>query len=338
MTWWRRVRTDDGGRSTAGRLLLSAPSLAVASSLSLSLPLPVSTRRPGVESAEVIDTAGPALPGNLVALAIPVALAVALVVVVGAALWARARGRARLKEQARLLARERGRRLRLERRVHIVSEMYDVAAGHVSRIAVQASTAEFRIGVLTPPLKQEFEAFGAAARESLIEMGRLLDVLRDGDDAQAQGSQPGLADVPALVERARTAGTPVRLLSAKLPSEVPPLVGLTAYRIVEEALANAARHSVGAATTVALMLAVPGDGDAHLVVSVSNDAPPGGTAADVQRETADAGGADGLADLRERVALVGGELEAGPRGDGFVVKATLPLTRVRAAERPATRS
>jgi signal transduction histidine kinase len=257
-----------------------------------------------------------------------VVLAAVLVVVVATALWARARGRGRLREQTRRLAAERARRQRLESRVRIVSEMHDIAAGHVSRIAVQASTAEFRIGVLPPALRQEYEAFGAAARDSLVEMGRLLDVLRGGDDP-ARAPRPGLAEVPGLVEEARTAGTPVRLLSAKMATEVPPLVGLTAYRIVQEALANAARHSAGAATTVALMLEAPRDGEAHLVVSVTNDAAPGRSD---MAPPATGDGANGLVDLRERVALLGGELEAGPHRDGFAVKATLPLTRVRTAD------
>jgi signal transduction histidine kinase len=280
-------------------------------------------------SSSVLRMAATTGPPVLWTVAVAV-LGAALVFVVGTALWARARGRAHLRETTRQLAAERARRQRLESRVRIVSEMHDIAAGHVSRIAVQASTAEFRIGVLPPALRLEYEAFGAAARESLVELGRLLDVLRD-DDEVARAPRPGLSDVPGLVEAARSTGTPVRLVSAKMAAEVPPLVGLTAYRIVQEALANSARHSAGAAATVALMLDAPRDGEAQLVVSVTNDTAPGRP--DVTPSVRHEGSCThGLQDLRERVTLLGGELEVGQRGDGFAVRATLPLTRVRTVD------
>jgi signal transduction histidine kinase len=279
-------------------------------------------------SSSVLRMAATTGPPVLWTVAVAV-LGAALVFVVGTALWARARGRARVRETTRQLAAERARRQRLESRIRIVSEMHDIAAGHVSRIAVQASTAEFRIGALPPALRLEYEAFGAAARESLVELGRLLDVLRDDDEA-ARAPRPGLSDVPGLVEAARSTGTPVRLVSAKMAAEVPPLVGLTAYRIVQEALENSARHSAGAAATVALMLDAPRDGEAQLVVSVTNET--AGRPDVTPSDRHDGGRAHGLQDLRERVTLLGGELEVGPRGDGFAVKATLPLTRVRTVD------
>ena len=240
----------------------------------------------------------------------------ALALVVGTAARVRAQAQARLAVEERLTADERSRRLLLEERARIAREMHDIVAHHMSMIAVQASTAEYRIGGLTPAVKEEFDAIGQAARESMTEMRRLLRVLRNEQDDTPRAPQPGLADLVSLADATERAGTPVTLTVEDLPDEVAELVGLTAYRVVQEALSNVVRHGAGAPTTVGVRA-----DDTCLTVSVVNAAPPGPA---TLLEEPRAG--HGLTGMRERVALVGGTLRFGPAaGDGFGVEAALPL-------------
>jgi signal transduction histidine kinase len=141
-------------------------------------------------------------------------------------------------------------------------------------------------------------------------MRRLLDVLR-GQDTAALAPQPGLAELPALVENARSAGIPAELnVDAGTVSES---VALTAYRVVQEALSNVIRHAPGAPTTVVVTA-----GDGVLAVRVHNGPP---------RHPVDptGGGGHGLVGMRERITALDGTLRAGPSGDGgFEVVARLP--------------
>jgi signal transduction histidine kinase len=244
--------------------------------------------------------------------------AFALVVGTSVRLWERAQ--VRLAEEERLTEGERARRLLLEERARIAREMHDIVAHHMSMIAVQSSTAEYRLDGLTPSAREEFASIGQAARESMSEMRRLLRVLRDEDDDRLRTPQPGVDDLAQLVDATVRAGTPVTLTVGSLPPGLPELVGLTAYRIVQEALSNVVRHSPGAATRVEVTCGTGG-----LVVAVDNDAPTG-TVAPVEAPRV----GHGLAGMRERVMILGGDLRTGPRtGGGFAVNATLPF-------RPAT--
>ncbi|MEQ7127849.1 sensor histidine kinase [Actinopolymorpha sp. B11F2] len=240
--------------------------------------------------------------------------AFALVVGTSVRLWERAQ--VRLAEEERLTEGERSRRLLLEERARIAREMHDIVAHHMSMIAVQSSTAEYRLDGLTPSAREEFASIGRAARESMTEMRRLLRVLRDEDDDRPRTPQPGVDDLAQLVDATIRAGTPVNLAVGSLPPGLPELVGLTAYRIVQEALSNVVRHSPGATTRVGMTC-----DDGGLVVAVENDQPPDPVA---PVEAPRSG--HGLAGMRERVQILGGDLETGPRaGGGFAVKATLPL-------------
>ncbi|MGH3489779.1 MAG: sensor histidine kinase [Actinopolymorphaceae bacterium] len=244
--------------------------------------------------------------------------AFALVVGTSVRLWERAQ--VRLAEEERLTEGERSRRLLLEERARIAREMHDIVAHHMSMIAVQSSTAEYRLDDLTPSARAEFASIGQAARESMGEMRRLLRVLRDEDDDRLRTPQPGVDDLAQLVDATVRAGTPVTLTASDLPPGLPELVGLTTYRIVQEALSNVVRHSPGADTRVEVTC-----DDAGLTVTIEN-VPSSGPAAPVEAPRV----GHGLAGMRERVMILGGELETGPRGDGgFAVNATLPL-------RPAT--
>ena len=210
---------------------------------------------------------------------------------------------------------ERARRAVLEERTRIARELHDVVAHHMSLIAVRAETAPYRITGLPEPARAEFGALSEEAREALVEMRRLLGVLRH-DQPPDLAPQPELADLPALVDTARKAGVSVKLSVPPALDRVPSGVGVCAYRIVQESLSNASQHAPGAAVTVSV-----GHDSGAVLLRVTNG--PGGPAGPSEN---DHGPGHGLTGMRERVALLGGSLSAEPSPDGgFVVSAVLPL-------------
>jgi len=235
--------------------------------------------------------------------------------VLGAALRERFEAQRRLAEQETISETERSRRTLLEERARIARELHDVVAHHMSMITVQADTAGYRLPDLSPQVQQEFTAIAATARESLGEMRRLLGVLRSEDNGGELAPQPGLADIAQLVASTERAGVPVEFAPCSL--EVSEAVGLSAYRIVQEALANVVRHAPGAPTRVSTT-----DREDRLVVAVVNAASPAPREAPLEQGAT----GHGLVGMRERVRLVGGSLEVGPQpGGGFRVIAELPL-------------
>lgn len=217
-----------------------------------------------------------------------------------------------LAEQAERSELEQARRAVLEERTRIAREMHDVVAHHMSMIAVQAETAPYRVGPLPDTARTEFLDIAGSARETLTELRRLLGVLRSDADPAATAPQPGMADVPDLVAAAERAGMAVRLDGT--PPAAPDAVGLAAYRIVQEALANAARHAPGAAVTVRLR-----ERDGLLAIAVRDTGGPPSPA------TAPSTSGHGLTGMRERARLLGGTFSAGRTTDGFAVTAELPL-------------
>jgi signal transduction histidine kinase len=151
-----------------------------------------------------------------------------------------------------------------------------------------------------------------AGRTALDEMRRLLSVLRTDDDADGRDPQPGLDAIATLVDDVRRAGLRVELA---VPSERPALgpgLELTAYRLVQESLTNVLRHAGASVARVTL-----GVGSGQLVVRVHDDGRGASGPAD---------SGHGLAGMRERVAMYGGQLEAGPLPEGgYAVEARLPL-------------
>ncbi|MFI5767571.1 sensor histidine kinase [Streptomyces sp. NPDC051658] len=243
----------------------------------------------------------------------------AVPVVIGAVIRERGDAQRRLAEQETISEAERAQRTLLEERTRIARELHDVVAHHMSVITVQADSAPYRISGLPEQAREEFEVIAASARESLTEMRRLLAVLRSDGTEGERAPQPGLDRVQQLVEATVRAGLPAELsLSAQLP-DVPQAVDLSAYRIVQEALANVIRHAPGARTRIS----ITSDG-AHLTVLVVNDR---AEQPDSPLETTGTG--HGLVGMRERVRLTGGTLDTGPLPDGgFRVAARLPLTPV----------
>jgi signal transduction histidine kinase len=223
-----------------------------------------------------------------------------------------------LAEQIAQSELDESRRALLEERTRIAREMHDVVAHHMSLIAVQAETAPYRLDDLTESAKSEFAALSTTAREALNDVRRLLGVLRSDGPAE-RAPQPKLADVEALVEASRRAGVNVDLsMPANGDAVVSHAVGLCAYRIVQEALANAGRHAPGAWVQVV----VDRDPDV-LRLDIVNGPPT--TRDEIAREPARHG--HGIAGMKERVALLGGSLSVEPSIlGGFVVSAVLPLT------------
>ncbi|WP_353943482.1 sensor histidine kinase [Streptomyces sp. HUAS MG91] len=210
----------------------------------------------------------------------------------------------------------------LGERARIARELHDIVAHHISTISVQAETARYTTPGLPPAGAEKFLAIGDTARLALTEMRRLLGVLREDvpeEAARARAPQPGLHQLLALVDEAReTSGGAVRLIVRGPAGPLEPGLELTAYRIVQEALTNARRHAPDAATDVELIY-----GEEELRLRI-RDCGPG---AEPPR-----GGGHGLLGMRERTAMAGGTLHAGPApAGGFLVEATLP---VRAPDTP----
>ncbi|MER7891213.1 histidine kinase [Micromonospora sp. NPDC094482] len=225
------------------------------------------------------------------------------------------RTRRALAEQAELSELEKARRAVLEERTRIARELHDVVAHHMSMLAVRAETAPYRLEAVPEPARAEFVAIADSARAALTDMRRLLGVLRSESDEARTAPQPGLAELPALVESAERAGMAVTL-DTDVPTEPPAPVGLATYRIVQEGLANAARHAAGAVVRVTLRAR-----DGELAVRVVNDG--GGTPGPAGR-----GGGHGLTGMRERAVSLGGTFTAGPTDDGgYAVDALLPCDR-----------
>ncbi|MFI2210716.1 sensor histidine kinase [Streptomyces sp. NPDC020141] len=239
-----------------------------------------------------------------------------VVLVVTGALREQREARRRLAAQETISETERGQRTLLEERARIARELHDMVAHHMSVITVQADSAPYRIEGLPDAAREEFAAIAAGARESLGEMRRLLSVLRsDGSDGEL-APQPGLSRTQQLVEATVRAGVRAELSLTVDPATVPRAVDLSAYRIVQEALANVVRHAPGAVTRVSVSSI-----GADLVVLVVNG-PAGSPRSPLESD----GTGHGLVGMRERVRLTGGMLDTGPLPDGgFRVAARLPL-------------
>ncbi|MEW1755439.1 sensor histidine kinase [Streptomyces cyaneofuscatus] len=291
------------------------------------------TRRTVIAVWAVTGAAGAALhliaPDRSSGSALLLTILGGVVLVIGGAVRERGVAQRRLAEQETISEAERAQRTLLEERTRIARELHDVVAHHMSVITVQADSAPYRISGLPKAAEEEFTAIAAAARESLGEMRRLLSVLRSEGTEGDRAPQPGLDRLQQLVEATVRAGLPAELaLSKELSSgrvEVPPAVDLSAYRIVQEALANVVRHAPGARTRV---LVSPERG--HLLVLVVNE-----RAATRGSPLETSGTGHGLVGMRERVRLTGGTLDTGPLPDGgFRVAARMPLPPATAPPAP----
>jgi signal transduction histidine kinase len=201
-------------------------------------------------------------------------------------------------------------------RASIARELHDVVAHHVSMIAVRAGTAPYAIDGLPEPGQEAFAEIAREARTALTELRVVLGVLRDPARASEATPQPRLGDIEELLERVRGAGTAVSWSVAGPARALPASVELCGYRIVQEAVTNAGRHAPGSQVTVTIAYQPDALG---ITVANSAAAPAPGGPADGP------GTGFGLVGLRERAALLGGHITAGPAaGGGFEVTAVLP--------------
>jgi len=222
---------------------------------------------------------------------------------------------ATLVERAEQIRREAEQQVELaatEERARIAREMHDVVAHGLSVIVVQADGARYAAAQDPAVAARTLETVAATGREALTEMRRMLGLLRSGDGAELR-PQPRLADLGLLVEESRAAGM---RLAARVPADLPDVpdgVALTAYRVAQEALSNVRKHA-GPGVRTSLELRV-----GEMVEVVVEDDGRGASAVDDGRGL-------GLVGMRERVAVHGGSVVAGPRaGGGFRVCARVPL-------------
>ncbi|KUN23922.1 histidine kinase [Streptomyces antibioticus] len=235
---------------------------------------------------------------------------------------------AQLEERASRLEKEREAQAKVAvaaERARIARELHDVVAHNVSVMVVQADGAAYVLDAAPDQAKKALETISSTGRQALAEMRRLLGVLRTGEHQEVGEyvPQPDVEQIDDLVEQCRTSGLPVDFKVEGTPRPLPSGVELTAYRIVQEALTNTRKHG-GPNAGASVRLVYFDDGLGLLVEDDGKGAP---------HELYEDGGADGqghgLIGMRERVGMVGGTLDAGPRpGGGFRISALLPLKPV----------
>jgi len=224
-----------------------------------------------------------------------------------------------LEERAGALEREQEQRARAavaEERQRIARDLHDIVAHAISVVVVQARGGRRMLDKEPAEARAAFDTIEQTGQQALGEMRRLLGLLRAHDEQLALAPQPTLARLGDLVGQVRDAGLPVELAIEGEPTELPAGVDLSAYRIVQEALTNALRHAGPATARVTVRYA-----EGELELEVADDG-AGSTNGD--------GAGHGLVGIHERVAMLGGEVEAGRRpAGGYSVRARLPYTAER---------
>ena len=258
----------------------------------------------------LIDTRGHATAGFAVGLALGLLFLLAVAEVI------RARGqRSAALEHSR---QEELRRRAGEERMRIARDLHDVVAHNISVINVQANTALHLMDRQPDRARTALTTINEVSRQALVELRSVLGVLRAVDESVPRAPTPGLARLGDLADTAAAAGLAVRIEESGQRDPLAADVDLAAYRIVQEALTNSARHSGGTNATIRIAYR-----EGTLMVEVDDDGAP--------RSPGRPGGqpqgtGSGIAGMTERAAALGGTLQAGPRpGGGFTVRARLPL-------------
>lgn len=227
--------------------------------------------------------------------------------------------RRQLAQQEELSELERTRRTVLEEKARIARDLHDVVAHHMSMVVVQAQSAPYRIADMSDETRAEFESIGAAGRAALNEVRGLLGVLRSDGQLAEHAPQPGVQQISELLEGSRRAGIPVSWHVDGDPTLVSESVGLVMYRILQESLANTARHAAGAAVEVKIAYESP-----IASVSIVNGPPRRSLVSALTRH--ESTGGNGIIGMRERAQAVGGVLTTHLHDNGgFDVHAKFPV-------------
>jgi signal transduction histidine kinase len=208
---------------------------------------------------------------------------------------------------------ESARRAVFEERVRIARELHDVVAHHVSMMGVQAGAARMVIDRDRVRATEALTAIETSSRQAVAELHRLLGFLRQAGDRDDLAPQPGLSQLPRLAASMSDSELAVELSIEGETRSLPPTLDVSAYRIVQEALTNTLKHAAASRADVHLRYWPD-----ELEVEIVDDGRPNGA-------SSSASGGLGLIGMRERVALHGGQLSAGPAaGGGFAVRVRLP--------------
>jgi len=229
-----------------------------------------------------------------------------------------------LQDQAARLERDREEQARAavtQERGRIARELHDIVAHSVSVMVIQAQAGQ-RLISDAAQAGTAFRSIEASGREALVELRRLLAILRTADDQLVIGPQPGLGSLESLIEQVREAGLPVDLRIEGQQAPLPPGVDLSAYRIVQEALTNTIKHAGPAKAEVILRY------DTSALELEITDTGTGTAPGAI-------GTGHGLIGMRERTTLLGGDLVTGSReAGGYLVRARLPLTGPQTGAQP----
>jgi len=255
----------------------------------------------------VLVTTGDPQTDNWVEIAIGIAVTLGVPLLIGRVLFNR---RARIERDRERAASDAV----AAERARIARELHDVVAHAVSVMVVQAGAARTVVERDPEAARHALRQIESTGRTGLVELRRLLGILKaDADPAELE-PQPGLDRLDDLLATVRAAGLPVETTTEGTPRRLAPGADLTAYRLIQEALTNVMKHAGDAHANVALRY-----GDEHLEIEVADDG---------RGPMPDQGGGmgHGLIGMRERIALFGGSLETGARtGGGFVVRARIPV-------------
>jgi signal transduction histidine kinase len=257
--------------------------------------------------------------------AVPFLFVSALALLVVTVLLVRRAAEEEVTAQLTVTAHERSQRTLLEERTTIARELHDVVAHHMMVVAIQAEAAPYRVEDPPEELAKAFATIRENAVAALTELRRVLGVVRAEDYAAPDAPQPTLADLDGLLANVREAGLEVEKVVTGAVRELPQGVELSAYRIVQEALSNTLRHAPGASARVEIGYVLGGLG-----LRIVNG--PAGEVSFV-KQTPTQGSGQGLTGMRERVAMLGGEMTAAPAADGgYEVTVFLPVASTTAED------
>lgn len=222
--------------------------------------------------------------------------------------------RQQLTDEVRRRAEEREGRARAEERLQLSRDVHDVVSHSLSTIAVRSGVARLLLDEQPEEARAALAAIETASRSALAELRQILRQIRDPAAAQ-QNVTPALEDLPALVDRLRRGGLDLRYQCTGRPRPYSTALEMSAYRIAQEALTNVVKHAHSAHACLLVT-----HGPAELTITVTDDGPG----------PAQLSPGLGITGMRERAAMLGGELTAQPRpGGGFVIVARLPAREPR---------